>query len=344
MLARSDFRSDTVTQPDAAMREAMAAAVVGDDVFGDDPTVQQLEAHAAALLGKDAALFLPSGTMANQVAVRVHTRPGDEVILHEGCHVYRFEQGGLAALHGVQAVPLPGAAGQVPLAALRGALRPDDQHFPRSRLIVLENTHNLCGGVVLPQTYVTQVRDLADELGLQLHLDGARLANAAAASGSSIASAAAPAHSVTLCLSKGLGAPVGTMLAGSREFCSAARRARKLLGGGMRQAGVLAAAGLVALSDWLPRLQRDHLLARQLAASLATIPGVLVQPPETNLVVLTLESAPQEAVRAFLARAGVLCVGFGPGRLRFAVHRDVSEVDVERAVSALQAAMTTGGA
>ncbi len=342
MRATSDFRSDTVTRPDAAMRAAMAAAVVGDDVFGDDPTVQQLEADAAALLGKEAALFLPSGTMANQVAVRVHTRPGDEVLLHEGCHVYRFEQGGLAALHGVQAVPMAGENGQVPLAALRLALRPDDQHFPRTRLIVLENTHNLCGGVVLPQDYVLAVRALADELGLLLHIDGARLANAAAARGMSLSLAAAPAHSVTLCLSKGLGAPVGTVLASTAPFCTAARRARKLLGGGMRQSGVLAAAALIALQDWQPRLQRDHALARALALELARVPGVQVPTPETNLVVVTLQSAAAEGVRNALARQGVLAVGFGPGRLRFAVHRDVNEADVQRAATALRAAVTGG--
>jgi threonine aldolase len=322
------------------MREAMRGAVVGDDVFGDDPTVRELEAHGAAMLGKEAALFLPSGTMANQVAVRVHTRPGDEVLLEQGCHVYRFEQGGLAALHGVQAVPLPGERGLVPLELLRTSVRADDVHMPRTRLIVLENTHNLSGGSVLPRGYMQDVRCLADELGLRVHMDGARLANAAAALGCELAELAVHAHTTTLCLSKGLGAPVGSLLAGSAEFISNARRARKLLGGGMRQAGVLAAAGLLAMGpNWRERMLRDHELARAFAARCAPLRSVRVIAPETNLVVVEVHGLAVARVLEKLRSAGVLAVGFGPQRIRFAMHQDVGEPSLEAAFQALASAL-----
>lgn len=323
------------------MRDAMRDARVGDDVFGDDPTVLELEQRGAELLGKEAALFLPSGTMANQVAVRVHTRPGDEVLLDEGCHVYRFEQGALAALHGVQAVPLPGERGVVSLARLKAAVRPDDVHMPRTRLVVLENTHNLSGGAVLPPPYLTEVRTFADAHGLALHMDGARLANAAAAGKTDPATLAAAAHTTTLCLSKGLGAPAGSLLAGPVEFIRAARRARKLLGGGMRQVGILAAAGLMAVADgWRERLERDHALARALAARCAQLEGVQVIAPETNLVIIEVQGAVIPRMLEAMKASGVLAVGFGPQRIRFALHRDVDESSVVAATSALAMALT----
>lgn len=317
------------------MRAAMAEALVGDDVFCDDPTVRHLEAKTAQLLGKEASLFLPSGTMANQVAIRVHTRPGDEVLLHEGCHVYRFEQGGMAALHGVQAVPLPGDEGRVPITRFAECLRPDDPHYPRSRLVVLENSHNLSGGTVLDAAYSAEVRKFATENGLAVHLDGARLANAAVALGVSLSDLAASADSVSLCLSKGLGAPIGTMLSGSAEFVRQARRVRKLLGGGMRQVGVLAAAGLLAIAEGVARLGEDHARARRCAASFRAVRGVRVADPVTNMVLVHTDPELVKPCAEHLAKHGVLALPFGVGRLRFVIHRDVGDLDVERAARAL---------
>jgi len=321
------------------MREAMARAVVGDDVFGDDPTVQQLESHVAALYGKEAAVFMPSGTMANQAAVRCHCRSGDEVLLHEGSHTYRFEQGGLAALHGVQAVPLPGSRGMVPLEAPEAQVRPDDQHSPRTRLVILENTHNLAGGIPLDLAYVDSVAAFCGAQGLGLHMDGARSLNAAVALGISPERLARDVDSITLCLSKGVGAPVGTVLMGSGEFIFEARRARKLLGGAMRQAGILAAAALVALESGLSHLEKDHLRARKLGDVLADMEGAEVVAPETNIVVVSLPGRdPGEVLEALEAR-GVLAVPFGAGRIRFTTHRDVDDEDVTRALSAFHDAL-----
>lgn len=331
--ASSDFRSDTVTRPTPAMREAMARAEVGDDVFGDDPTVAALEAEGARVLGKEAALFCPTGTMANQIAVRVHTRRGDEVLLHEGCHVYRWEQGGLAALHGLQARPLPGPRGEVPVEVLEAEIRADDPHYPRTSLLVLENTFNYGGGCTLRPEYVAEATAMARRRGLKVHLDGARLWNAAVALGTTPAALAAECDSVTLCLSKGLGAPAGTLAAGSKAFVAEARRARKLLGGGMRQVGVLAAAGIVALRDGPTALALDHARAKALAADLRKVPGFEVIEPDTNLVVASHADAP--GVVARLKERGVLTVGFGKGRLRIALHRDVGDADVARLLAAL---------
>jgi threonine aldolase len=331
-LRPSDFRSDTVTRPTPAMRRAMAEAEVGDDVFGDDPTVKRLEAAAAKLFGTEASLFCPTGTMANQVAVRCHTQRGDEVLLHDGCHTYRFEQGGMAALHGVQARALPGPRGEVPVEVLEAEIRGDDQHFPRTRLIVLENTFNWGGGSLLGRAYVRSVLDLAKRRGLFVHLDGARLMNAAAAEGCAAAELARGADSVTLCLSKALGAPAGTMLGGSARFIAEARRARKLLGGGLRQVGVLAAAGLMALED-PPDLLADHARARRLADALRRAGDVSIAEPETNMVVVTV-GKPVPKVLEGLKAEGVLAVAFGPGRLRFVTHRDVGDDDVARAGTA----------
>jgi threonine aldolase len=334
----SDFRSDTVTRPTPAMRRAMAEAPVGDDVFGDDPTVKELESRAAALLGTEAAVFCPTGTMANQVAIRCHTQRGDEVLLHDGCHAFRFEQGGMAALHGVQARALPGPRGEVPVDVLEAEIRGDDQHFPRTRLIVLENTFNWGGGAVLGRAYVRAVIDLARRRRLAVHLDGARLMNAAAASRCAPSELASGADSVTLCLSKGLGAPAGTVLGSSGRFVAEARRARKLLGGGMRQAGVLAAAGLLAITD-PPDLLADHARAARLAEAIRGVPGATVDPAETNMVVVTVAGRTPASVLESMKAEGVLAVGFGAGRIRFVTHRDVGDEDVGRAAAAFAKAM-----
>ncbi|HYC76784.1 MAG TPA: GntG family PLP-dependent aldolase [Planctomycetota bacterium] len=335
MTGACDFRSDTVTRPSPAMREAMARAEVGDDVFGDDPTARALEEEGARVLGKEAALFCPTGVMANQIAVRVQTRRGDEVMLHEGCHVYRWEQGGLAALHGIQARALQGPRGAVPVAAFEAEIRPDDQHYPRTSLIVLENTFNYGGGCTLAPDYVAEVGALAKRRGLKLHLDGARLWNAAVATGSTPAALAAPCDTVALCLSKALGAPAGTLLAGPAAFIAEARRARKLLGGGMRQVGVLCAAGLVALREGPAALPADHARARRVAAFLSELPEFDVIPPETNIVVATHPRA--DDVIGALAARGVRVVGFGRGRLRVTLHRDVDDADVARLEEAFRA-------
>jgi threonine aldolase len=316
------------------MREASAAALVGDDVFGDDPTVLELEALGASVLGKEASLFCASGTMANQIAVRVHTRRGDEVLLHEGCHVFRWEQGGLAALHGLQARTLKGPRGEVPIDELEAEIRGDDQHYPRTSLVVLENTFNYGGGTILGEAYVRDVGALARRRGLKLHLDGARLWNAAVARGTTPDVLAAPCDLVSLCLSKGLGAPIGTLLAGSKAFIAEARRARKLLGGGLRQVGVIAAPALLALKDGPKALPADHARAARVAGLLKALPDFDVVDPETNLVVA---AHPRVAdVIEHLRARDVRVVAFGKGRLRVALHRDVDDSDVARLEAALR--------
>jgi len=334
-MAFADFRSDTVTVPGPAMREAMARAEVGDDVFGEDPTVRALEEEGARILGKEAALFLPSGTMANQVAVGLWTRHGDEVLLHEGCHVYRFETGALAAVNGVQVRTLPGPGGVVPVELYEREVRPTFEAYPRTSLVVLENTHNWEGGAVLPLAHIDAVRAFAARRGLKVHLDGARLMNASVASGIPCDRLAASADSVTLCLSKGLGAPAGTLLAADREAIRHARRLRKRMGGGMRQTGILAAAGLMALRDGPAALAVDHARARRLFEGVRRLRGLKATEPETNMVILTLEGRNPDDVVAELDRRGIRVLGFGPGRLRFVTHRDLVDADVDRVVDAL---------
>ena len=343
-----DLRSDTVTQPTPAMREAMARAEVGDDVFGDDPTVNRLQALAAERLGKEAALFVPSGTMGNLAAVLTHCARGEEVILGHQCHTATTEAGGVAALGGVHPRTLPNLPdGTLSLAAIDAAINPDDDHYPISRLICLENTHNRCGGVSLTAEYTRRVGALAHEHGLSLHLDGARLFNAAAATLSSAAELAAPADSVTFCLSKGLCAPVGSVLCGDGEFIRKARRARKQLGGGMRQAGVIAAAGIVALETMTERLADDHARARALAGQLRQIPGVVLEadPPPTNLIYLAL--APEgpldgAGLEQALARSHILIHAVGPRRIRLVLHYWVDDEGVERTVEGFHRALATG--
>lgn len=335
-----DLRSDTVTKPTPAMLEAMARAEVGDDVYGEDPTVNRLQEMAAERMGKEAGLFVPSGTMGNLAAVLAHCGRGDEAILGSKSHTFLFEAGGVSALGGVHSCQVPNQPdGTMALDDIEAAVRPDDPHDPITRLIVLENTHNRCGGVSLTVGYTRAVGDLARRHGLALHLDGARIFNAAVAQGVEARELAAPADSVTFCLSKGLSAPVGSVLCGSRPFITRAHRMRKQLGGGMRQAGVLAAAGIVALETMVECLAEDHARARRLAQGLAGVPGIVMDPgtPFTNMVFCSLAdevnlTAAQAVDR--LAKLGVYVGAVAPRRFRIVTHYGVTDADVGRAVEA----------
>ena len=334
-----DLRSDTVTRPTPDMRRAIAEAVVGDDVFGDDPTVQRLEEQTAELLGKQAALFMASGTMGNQVAIACLTRPGDEIILEESSLSYLYEAGGPAAISGVQLRPVPGDKGLISAERLRANLRPSDVHFPETSVLVFENTHNRSGGRVLPLERMRETAAAAREAGLRIHLDGARLWNAAIASGVSESRYTEICDTVSVCFSKGLGAPIGSVLAADAETIARARHVRKRLGGGMRQVGILAAACLFALDHHMERLAEDHRRARTLAAGLVEIPGLLVDldATETNIVVIKLDQgSPQEWIDE-LQRAGILVVPFGPAALRAVTHLDIRDEDLERVVAAFRA-------
>jgi threonine aldolase len=330
-----DLRSDTVTRPTPAMREAMARAEVGDDVYGEDPTVNALQERVAALLGKEAALFVPSGTMANQVSLGVLTRPGDEIVCDAGAHCISFESGALAALWGVQARTIVADRGLLDPAAVEAAIRPQGDVYPRTRVLALENTHNRGGGAIYPLERVRALGELARRRGLFVHLDGARLWNACAATGLAPVEYAREATTVSVCLSKGLGAPAGSLVCGPRDLVAEARRLRKRLGGGMRQAGVLAAAGLHALDHHLARLPEDHANARRLADGLAALPGAsLPFPVETNLVFVAFAGRSAAELSSGLADAGVLAnpEGSRPDLLRLVTHLDVSREDVDEAV------------
>jgi threonine aldolase len=333
-----DLRSDTVTHPTAAMREAMYRAEVGDDVYGEDPTVNRLEHMAAERLGKEAALFVVSGTMGNLVALLTHCGRGDEVILGDRSHSYRFEQGGMAALGGITPWPLPNQPdGTLRVEEIAGAIRSDNVHFPRTRLICLENTHNMCNGAPLTAEYTAQVARLAHDHGLGVHLDGARIFNAAVALGTTARELAKEVDSVTFCLSKGLCAPVGSLLCGDADFIAEARRARKVVGGGMRQAGILAAAGVVALEQMTERLARDHARAKRLTEGLAQIPGIAVTPPTTNILYFQLTdetTKTQDEVVNGLAERGVLLLGRLEGRFRAVTHHGIDDEDIEKTLQA----------
>ncbi len=335
-----DLRSDTVTQPTAAMRAAMLEAPLGDDVFGDDPTVNRLQSRIADMLGFEAALFMPSGTQSNLCALLSHCERGDEGIVGQFAHTYRWEGGGAAVFGSIQPQPLAHQAdGTLALADIEANIKPDDSHFARSRLLCLENT---LGGQVMPLAYLRQATALARRHGLAAHLDGARLFNAAVASGGDARIAAreiaACFDSVSVCFSKGLGAPVGSALCGSKALIAKAHRVRKMAGGGMRQAGVLAAAALHALDHHIDRLAEDHAHAMQLAAGLQGLPGVCVEPPQTNIVFVDV--APERVKRdgkGIVERAreqGLLCTGLL--RLRFVTHLDVSRSDIDNAVGILR--------
>ncbi len=331
----ADFRSDTVTKPGAAMRAAMAGAEVGDDVMGEDPTLIELELEAAEFLGKGAALFVPSGTMANQVAVHVHCRPGDEVICDRRSHMFLFEGGGIAGLSGAQPNGLDSEDGFPELGAVREAFRSDDVHHPRSRLLCIENTHSVAGGRVLPPERLGQLVELARELELSVHVDGARLVNAAIACGCSPSELTRGVDSVSLCLSKGLGAPVGSVLAGDKAFVAAARRVRKTFGGGMRQAGILAAAGLMALRNGPGKLQLDHDRAQAVASVAAESDVFELAPVESNMVMLKTRAGSPEDLVAFLASRGVLATVYPGRQVRFVTHQDLQDEHVRRCCDAL---------
>lgn len=335
----TDLRSDTVTRPTAAMRRAIAEAVVGDDVFGDDPTVIELEQRCAAIAGKEASLYLPSGTMANQIAVNVLTTPGDEVLLEEQSHIFLYEQGGMASTSGCLAHTVSGERGAISVAAFEAALRPADDHAARLSLLCVENTHNRAGGAIVPLPQMQALATAARARGVRVHLDGARLWNASVASGVSMAQWAACADTVMMCFSKGLGAPIGSMLAGEAPVIRQARRVRKRLGGGMRQAGLLAAACLHALDHHVERLAEDHARARLLAAGMR-VAGVTVDEPDTNIVIARLDAPLDPAVvLAAMETRGVRMVPFGAGRIRAICHLDVDDAGVARAIAAFTEAV-----
>ena len=329
-----DLRSDTLTRPTPAMSRAMAEADVGDDVFGEDPTVNKLEAMAAERLGKEAALFVASGTMGNLVSLLAHCGRGDEIILGSLSHTFFFEQGGSAAVGGIHPRTIPNQPdGTLPLPEIEAAIRADNVHFPRTRLIVLENTHNLCSGYPLDIDYMQAVGDIARRHDLKIHVDGARFFNAAVALGVTPDRLAAEADSISFCLSKGLAAPVGSMVCGSQDFIARARRARKVLGGGMRQAGVLAAAGIIALTEMTGRLAEDHANARKLADGLAEINGLVIDPAciKTNIVFFetTADGFPAEELENRLERAGVRILALGPRRMRAVTHYHITSKEID---------------
>lgn len=330
-----DLRSDTVTKPTKEMREAAFNAEVGDDVYGEDPTVNKLEEKAATILGKEAALFVTSGTQGNQIAVLTHCRPGQELLLEAESHIFYYESGAVSALAGVQTRTIQGSRGAMDPQLVRSAIRPEDIHFPDTGLICLENTHNRAGGAVVPVENMKQIYEIGAENHIPVHVDGARLFNAAVALGVSVTDFTQYCDTVQVCLSKGLGAPVGSILAGNREFIAKARKWRKRLGGGLRQAGMIAAPAYVALTAMRERLIEDHHLARSLSDSLKNIKGIqVVNEVETNIVVVDVANL-QMSSQAFvneLEKQGVLAVTFGPTFVRFTTHHQVNKQDIERTI------------
>ena len=335
-----DLRSDTVTKPTPAMRKAMTDAEVGDDVFGEDPTVNALQEKVARMLGKEASIFVPSGTMANQLAIKSHTQPGDEVIIETTSHPYNFEGGASAALSGIQFNCLQGIRGILEPSQIEEAIRPDDHHFPVTRLVCLENTHNRGGGSIYPIERIAEISRLARSKGLLVHLDGARLWNASVATGVKPLEYAQWADSVSVCLSKGLGAPVGSLVAGSRTFIERVHRFRKMFGGGMRQVGIIAAAGIYALDHHIERLKEDHQKAKHLALGLHEIQGVSIDPEyvETNIVIFDIAEMGMTAaqLRDEMKKKGVLIHPFGRTQIRLVTHLDVSKEDIETALKAFR--------
>ncbi|MFQ5751215.1 MAG: low-specificity L-threonine aldolase [bacterium] len=331
-----DLRSDTVTRPSPAMRQAMAEAEVGDDVFGEDPTVNQLQERVAELLGKEAALFIPSGTMGNEICINYHTRPGDEVICEYGCHIFNFESGAASFLSGVQMRPIVGNRGVITVAQVESVIHPPQDHFPQSAVITVENTHNHAGGTIFPLDELANLFELAHRRGLSLHLDGARIWNAAIATGVSVKEYAQYCDTISVCFSKGLGAPVGSAVAGSRDFIEEAHRLRKLYGGGMRQAGIIAAGALYALEHNFIRLQEDHDNAHRLAKALLSIPGIQLdlESVQSNIVIFDIKATGRAVndVVEQLKKRGVLVIPFGGTRIRAVTHLEVRHTDIEKAV------------
>ncbi len=337
----SDFRSDTVTKPTLRMRQAMAEAEVGDDVYGEDPTVRRLEEKTAEILGHEASLFVPTGSMGNQLSLRVHGRSGTEVILESRSHIFHYEMAAMAALSGLLPRPIEGDRGRLAPEQVLPWIRPDSVYYlPRTSVLALENTHNFAGGAVTPRAATEPLLALAKERGLKTHLDGARLWNAAAALGVPEATLAAGFDSVMTCFSKGLRAPVGSAVSGSKDFVAEARRVRKLFGGGMRQAGVIAAAALVGLEEERGRLPEDHARATKLAAGLAGLRGIHIDPAavETNIVRFSFDEkwGDADALLRRLADRGVLAGSGGPDAIRMVTHADVNDIDVQRALRAFE--------
>ncbi len=338
-----DLRSDTITQPTPAMRRAMADAIVGDDVLGDDPTVTALENEVAARLGKEAALFVPSGTMANQIAVRAHTEPGDEILLESNSHIYFYEAGGIGAISGVIPRCVTGRRGIFGAADLLPCLRPSDVHFAPTRLVCVENTHNRGGGSIWPLDALSEVGAFARAHNFRCHLDGARIWNASVASNVPESDYAACCDSVSACFSKGLGAPVGSALAGTKLFIQKARRFRKQFGGGMRQAGIIAAGALYALQHHRDRLAEDHANAQHLAKGLSVLPGLHIDPREveTNIVRFEVESMPASTLAGLLKQQGIRVLATGPNTLRAVTSLMVTLEDMETAINVLKGILET---
>ena len=332
-----DLRSDTFTKPSPGMREAIARAEVGDDVFGEDPTVNLLQDKVAAMLGKEAGLFVASGTMGNQVAVNAHTHPGDEAILESDAHIFIYEAGGPARLSGVQLWPISGSGGVITAEQVEAAIRPDNVHHPSTRLICLENTHNRGGGTIFPIEEIRRIRKVAEQHGLRMHLDGARLWNAAVATGISLDEWAKYFDSVSVCFSKGMGAPVGSMLVGDGHFIEEAHRVRKVIGGAMRQAGIIAAGALYAVEHHFDRLADDHRNARQLAEALAELPGLSIDlnSVQTNILFMEVEASvcPAQEAEEKLRQKDVLVLALGPSRIRAVTHLDIPDGGIEKAIS-----------
>lgn len=329
-----DLRSDTVTQPTPAMREAMARAVVGDDVYGEDPTVNALQERLAADLGFEAGLWCPTGTQANLVALLAHCQRGDEYIVGMDAHTYKYEGGGAAVLGSIQPQPIPQAAdGSLPLEDVERAIKPVDPHFARTKLVCLENTWM---GRALPRDYPIAMRALCNRQGLGLHLDGARVFNAAVAGGVPVREVAAPFDSVSVCLSKGLGAPAGSVLLGSRALIDSARRWRKMVGGGLRQAGIFAAAGLHALDHHVAALADDHARAQRLADGLRGLPGLTMNAQHTNMVFIDVPAHRLDALKQEIAAAGIrMSIGYTPS-IRMVVHRDIDDAAIDRTIDTLR--------
>ncbi len=338
-----DLRSDTVTRPTAGMRQAMADAEVGDDVLGDDPTVNALEKRVAEVLGKEAAVYMPSGSMTNQVAIRTHTEPGDEILLDENAHCYFYEAGAPGGVSGVMCRLLPGVRGVFTADDVKGSLRPKNYHFAPTKLVCVENTHNRGGGSVWSIEAINDVAQAAREAKLKLHLDGARLWNASVATGIPECEYAQYFDSVSVCFSKGLGAPVGSALAGTEAFIDRARRFRKMVGGGMRQAGIIAAGALFALERHRARLTQDHANAKALAAGIASFAGIELDPDtvETNIVIFQITTMSAATLAGKLLQSGVHMLATGPDTIRAVTHLDVSAEQINEAVKLFRKLLTT---
>ena len=336
-MATIDFRSDTVTKPSAEMLEYMVNAPVGDDVYGEDPTVNELERYIAEYFGKEAAMYCASGTQANQIAINVHVKPGDEVICHAESHIYKYEGGGIAKNSGASVHLVPGNYGRMTAEQVKAAIQPDDVHFPNTALVCVEDTANRGGGAVYDENELDLIASVCQEYTIPLHLDGARMMNALVAQKSDPKKYAARFASISLCLSKGLGAPVGSVLIGDTSFIKKARRVRKVMGGGMRQAGIIAAGGLYAFKNNVERLAQDHLHATLLGESFNRLPWVeSVYPVQTNIVVVCLKEPQQkEAIIQLMKDNGVLISSFGEGMIRLVTHLDISKEEIETTISLL---------